>query len=329
MIGSWHPTTNIPTHHHIHPFLPRVLPSKEDRRDAEQAGFDFYYTPNHWSDFKSTKRHIKRVVVPFLEKQRKKLDLPFDFPGVLILDCWSVHISKRFLEWMARNHPQIRLLFVPANCTGVMQPCDLAGQRELKCALRSIGTLYASVQVQEELKRLAGLGLSEEEVEERVAAGGMKIDTSITALKPYVPDWHLAAWRQLQTKGIFRKGWERSRLLEAYDEVKGPLLWELAVQLNENGKLWAGTKVVGGGEGEEEWEERIPAALEKVRVTKKSTNEETGEEVSEAVLVDLAEAMVSETDIAEDLADMERKARFAAEVRGIVCYVGWWRIEAD
>lgn len=317
----------IHTHQTFFFLTSRCLPAKEDMRDAKQAGFDFFYTNNHWSDFTSTKRYINRVVVPFLEKQRKKLDLPFDFPAVLILDCWSVHISKRFLEWMALNHPLIRLLFVPANCTGVMQPCDLAGQRELKCALRSIGTLYASVQVQEALKRLAALDLNEEEREERIAAGAIKIDTSTTALKPYIPDWHLAAWRQLQVKGAFRKGWDRSRLLEAYDEGKARLVLELAVEKNEKGSLWTGTKVVGGGEGEGGWSERIPAALEKKQVTKKTMNKETGEEEIEEMLVDLEEPEESETDIAERLGEVEREARFAEEVRCVgCCWMGTYNV---
>lgn len=72
-----------------------------------------------------------------------------------------------------------------------MQPADLAGQRELKCFLKAMATLYATLFVREALKKLEHL--SEEEREKEIQEGAIKIDTSITTLKPLLPEWHVAA----------------------------------------------------------------------------------------------------------------------------------------
>ena len=63
--------------------------------------------------------------------------------------------------------------------------------------------MYASAQVEAALNALDGMGLSPEEREQKIAEGFIKIDTSISALKPYLGDWHLEAFKNLQEKGVF------------------------------------------------------------------------------------------------------------------------------
>lgn len=283
----------------------RALPTKEDRSAAEREGFHYTTSNNHWANLETMKEYVMYVLVPYLNKQRERLGLPLDFPAVWIIDCWSVHIGKPFLEWMAERYPtSIRLLFVPANCTGRMQPCDLSGQRELKCGLRAIGTLYATVSVREALKALEEL--DDEEREQRIMKGALKIDTSKTTLKPLVADWHLATWRHLKERGVLLKGWERSRLLEAFDDVQGPLYYELAKEKLENNTLWANTVVSPEGVA-------VPARLERVRVSDVVTNE-----AGEGVVV-VEERFIEEPRESEqDIADMaEERARCAAAANNV------------
>ncbi|KAJ6623675.1 hypothetical protein B0H10DRAFT_1741515, partial [Mycena sp. CBHHK59/15] len=51
------------------------------------------------------------------------------------IDCWSVHKSREFLDWM-KNHPHIIILFVPGGCTGLWQPLDVEIQRLLKFSIK-------------------------------------------------------------------------------------------------------------------------------------------------------------------------------------------------
>jgi hypothetical protein len=59
--------------------------------------------------------------------ESKKKELGLDPSQFLIWknDCWSVHKSKEFLDWMKNRHPRIIVLFVPGGCTGVWQPLDV------------------------------------------------------------------------------------------------------------------------------------------------------------------------------------------------------------
>jgi hypothetical protein len=41
---------------------------------------------------------------------------------VWLLDCWSIHKSNEFLDWMKKNHSNTLVIFVLGNCTNVLQP---------------------------------------------------------------------------------------------------------------------------------------------------------------------------------------------------------------
>ena len=268
--------------------------------NAKRAKFDYWYSDNHWSNEETTQRYVQQVLVPNLNRKREELGLPMDFPSIWIIDCWSVHIKNEFLAWMREKYPSIRLLFVPANCTGKMQPCDLAGQRELKGGLRAYGSRYCAVSVREAYKVLEGL--EEEERQQRIKDGALKPDTSLTTLKRYVPDWQVASWERLQATNTYARGWRLSKLVEVWGET-GQELYELALRLHETGELWAGTRA---GDGDE----KIPAGLKKVHKVVRGVGE---------VEFDVPERLQSETDIAEAAAALERGAASAAEVRKLAC----------
>jgi len=286
------------------------LPSQADRSAAEGAGFHYTVTENHWANLETSKKYVVNVLQPFLNRQRERLQLPMNFPAVWIIDCWPVHISSDFLTYMSDRYPEIRLLFVPANCTGVMQPADLGGQRELKCGLKALGTMYAIVQVREALQKLQHL--SEEERIKKIEGGAIKIDTTLTNLKPLLPGWHLAVWRHLQEKGALLKGWEKSRLLEALDERLGPLHFQVAEAKIVSNTLWANTQViVEGGVA-------VPVGVERVRVTRVRKND-AGEDVEVEVEEDVPEPKESEQDIAEMEEERVRCATAGEKVCVFMC----------
>jgi len=263
------------------------------------------HSANHWANEETMREYVREVLVPYYKAQKVRLGLPLDYPCVWLIDCWSVHIKDSFIAWVQSQYPFIRILFIPANCTGLMQPCDLAGQRDLKCILRSIGTLFAMVQMREALKRLEGL--SEEERQQKIEEGALKIDTSISVVKPLLPGWLLEAQKELIRRRALLKGWEVSRLLEALHPVTGPLNYKLAVEKLENGSLWLNTRPGTGGVA-------IPATLERVTVAKKAVDA-AGQEVVQCEEEELPEPKESEADIAADKEMRDQDAALAEEVR--------------
>ena len=41
------------------------------------------------------------------------------------VDAYPVHISNHYREWMAKEHPQLISVYVPASCTSAMQIVDV------------------------------------------------------------------------------------------------------------------------------------------------------------------------------------------------------------
>ena len=81
------------------------------------------------------KNYVTNILAPYFESHRKQLKLPNQI-CIWQIDCWSVHRSLEFQSWMAITYSWIRIHFVPANCTGLFQPCDVGIQRVLKLAIR-------------------------------------------------------------------------------------------------------------------------------------------------------------------------------------------------
>jgi hypothetical protein len=90
---------------------------------------------NHWSTIDTMKRYVTNILVPYFESHRQQLKLPNQI-CIWQIDCWSVHRSLEFRSWMSATFPWILIHFVPANCTGLFQPCDVGIQRVLKLAIR-------------------------------------------------------------------------------------------------------------------------------------------------------------------------------------------------
>jgi hypothetical protein len=147
----------------------RTLPREILRREAEQDGFHFTFSDNHWSNQLTMCQYVQQILVPYYKKVSRDhvlplvkdgtrhltyafhllqvkadLELPEDYPTIWIIDCWSVHISQEFREWMTSIHPSIHLLYVPANCTSLFQPADVSLQRPIKQALTDIGMMYVA-----------------------------------------------------------------------------------------------------------------------------------------------------------------------------------------
>ena len=99
----------------------------------------FHFEPskgdNHWSTLATMKNYVTNILAPYFESHRKRLSLPNQI-CIWQIDCWSVHRSLDFRTWMSSTYPWIHIHFVPANCTGLFQPCDVGIQQVLKLAIR-------------------------------------------------------------------------------------------------------------------------------------------------------------------------------------------------
>ena len=77
--------------------------------------------------------YLEKVIIPYFTKAREQLELPADSPG-LVIYLWSVRCTlimwcHSILKLLGDNNIQV---FVPAGCTGDLQPLDVSVNNPFK-----------------------------------------------------------------------------------------------------------------------------------------------------------------------------------------------------
>jgi len=103
---------------------------------------------------------------------------------VWLIDCWKVHISAGFREWMLDLFPFIKTMFIPANCTNKLQVADVVLQWPQKHRFRQQFNTWQAQQV-----ALQVLG--------KVEPKDIKLDLAVKELRGKVVGWLMTAWEEL------------------------------------------------------------------------------------------------------------------------------------
>lgn len=119
-----------------------VLPKETDANSeafayAKEEGLVFIpsRSPTYWANFDTLQLFIASVV-EYFERKMDELGLPRKTRSIIVLDSWSVHRGQEFRSWMAEAYEWISLIYVPANCTSLFQPCDAGIQHILKLIIK-------------------------------------------------------------------------------------------------------------------------------------------------------------------------------------------------
>lgn len=104
--------------------------TKELKFHFESSGNDTY-----WSTMATMQSYVANILAPYFKSQCEKPGLSNQL-CIWQIDCWSVHQSIEFCSWMQKHYSWIRIHYIPANCTGIFQPCNVGIQRILKLAIR-------------------------------------------------------------------------------------------------------------------------------------------------------------------------------------------------
>ena len=122
--------------------LPQVnnLNSEFKDANAEAKRLRFRFEPtgtsgNHWSNLATMKSYVQNVLSIYFNEQRALLNRKNQV-CLWTIDCWSVHRSQEFRNWMRENYSWILVRYIPGGCTGIFQPCDVGIQRILKHAMK-------------------------------------------------------------------------------------------------------------------------------------------------------------------------------------------------
>ena len=169
-------------------------PSSKHYDEAMELGLQIKIskTSTYWSTQETMKDLVDDIIEPYFVKMKADLGLPAEQCSIWKIDCWSVHKSKEFLDWMRRTHPTIIVIFVPGGCTGLWQPLDVGIQRVLK----------------QSIKRSAHKDIVEEtttHLESGTYACTIKLDTKLGTLRDRSIGWIANAIQDVSRKDLIMK----------------------------------------------------------------------------------------------------------------------------
>jgi hypothetical protein len=142
---------------------------------------------------------MEQVYEPFVRQKVAENSLPKDQKSILYIDCYPVHLGEQFQNYLTTNHPNVFLVYVPANCakipfesshlhspntpsgTGLFQPADVGLQRIIKHRIRQDTVSYLVKQHKGQLKQ----GLT---------ANQVKFETSLPRLRDASVPMIVHAW---------------------------------------------------------------------------------------------------------------------------------------
>jgi hypothetical protein len=274
-------------------------PTETAQARARKAGWDITQTVTHWSTLRTMKDLVTKILVPWVDKTRKKLNLSKDQRWLWLLDCWSVHRSKEFRLWLQENYPYLILIYIPGGMTGDAQPCDVALQRLFKSG---VTVRFNGWCVEQTTKQLA----------EGTPATKIKLDLGLKSIRDVTQCWMLEAMEDAaKSKAELLAGWERCRLLEAWQ----PATQREArrVQQEDNSLFKTGARLVVADTPELE-EVDSPLSASDGQLASRTVQKQGKEEVEPATDdEESGDSMDDEAEVnAETLAAIERLESLAA-----------------
>ena len=99
--------------------------SKSLPRVKFPPSFSLSVNSKHYSNETESIKVIEEILVPYIEEERKILDLADDHPALLIMDVFKGQMTEKVLGILQDNN--IILRTVPANLTYLFQPLDVQG----------------------------------------------------------------------------------------------------------------------------------------------------------------------------------------------------------
>ena len=88
------------------------------------------HSENHWSTAETMIEYFDNVIIPYVVETRRELELADDHPALAIFDVFAAHRCSNVLAKLQEN--SIHQVYVPASCTGELQPLDVGVNGDFK-----------------------------------------------------------------------------------------------------------------------------------------------------------------------------------------------------
>ena len=165
--------------------------------------FDIWHTPNHWANTQTTIRLINNVVLPYVATVRERIELPTDYPAIVIFDAFKGHKGPEIDTLLRENH--LLPVPVPNNCTDRLQPIDLSVNKPIKDHLRNKFTAWYAAQVKNQLD--SGRELAK-----------VNIDLRLSVMKEVEAAWIVSSFDYIKSnRSIIENGFIKAGILDAIE----------------------------------------------------------------------------------------------------------------
>ncbi len=114
------------------------------------------------------------MIVPFIDTKRKILNLPSDYPAVVLFDHFSGQITQDIFDLLENHH--IFYVLIPRTCTDRLQPMDLSVNKPVKDHLKRLFQMWYALQVEKQIRQNPGKSIS-------------PIDLRLSVIKPIHAQW--------------------------------------------------------------------------------------------------------------------------------------------
>ena len=168
---------------------------------------EFHVTANlkHYSNERESLEMMRKIIISYVEEQRRRLHLSNSHSAVLIMDLFKGQMKDAVKKVLKEN--RILLEKVPANLTYLFQPLDVQGgpNSYVKRMMKNKFTLWYADQIDQALD--AGTALSNIEVSLR-----------LSTVKLLHAKWILQVYNHMTSaegKKVCLKGWDNAGISDA------------------------------------------------------------------------------------------------------------------
>ena len=156
---------------------------------------------SQWSTESTMLEFIDKVIVPYVTQTREKLQLASDQPTLALFDVFKPYSCESVLEKLRQHH--IHQVFIPAGCTGELQPLSLTVNSLFKGSMKAHFSCWYSTEVKEAL-------------EQGQEIANVMVDLRASIVKSLHGNWLMMALSFLkEKKDIIEKEFEKSGSLSS------------------------------------------------------------------------------------------------------------------
>lgn len=198
-----------------HMLPPQIIYQGKTQQCHARADFpndwDVWHSITHWSTSGTMERYLDTIIKPYVEKTKKELNLP-DAKPLLIFDVFAAHRSEDVKQKIADSGALT--VYVPAKCTGELQPLDATVNCRYKQLMRDefqnwfAGKVTAALDEGKAIEEIAGT-----------------IDFKTSTIKPVHAAWMIKVHSILEKeKELIIEGFTKSGISKAvWDAELGPV----------------------------------------------------------------------------------------------------------